>query len=113
MTLFAAERYEEEGGAIRIVFSGELDLATVLSAEEQLRGAEADGRLIVLDLRELAFMDLICLHMIEAAARRIRKGGGRLAIVRGPRPVHRVFELTKMDEQLEIVNHPRAIAGDG
>jgi anti-sigma B factor antagonist len=106
MLPFSAKRHEGGNGAIRIVFSGELDLATLPSAEEHLCRAEADGRLIVVDLRELAFMDLSCLHMIEAADRRMRKGGGRLVIVRGHRPVHRVFELTKMDERLEIIDHP-------
>jgi anti-sigma B factor antagonist len=106
---FTAER-EDHDGAITIVLTGELDMATVPAAEEQLRRAERDGRMIVIDLRALAFMDSMGLSTIMAADRRIRVVGGRLTILHGPRPVQRVFEITRTDDLLNIVDPPASVS---
>jgi anti-anti-sigma factor len=64
----------------------------------------------VVDLRELEFMDSTGLRTIVAADQRARDGGRRLAIVRGPDAVDRIFTVTRLDERLEIVDDPATVA---
>lgn len=59
-------------------------------------------RLVVLDLRELCFIDSSGVHVILDAARDSRQHGGHLLIVRGPAPVDRVLTLTEVDKQVVI-----------
>ena len=98
-------RVEKDDGVARLVASGELDLSSAEDLEEQLKQLERDGP-VVLDLRELTFMDSTGLRAVLAADARAREQGGRLVIVRGPEDIDRVFRITRMDERLEIVDEP-------
>ena len=82
--------------------AGELDIATVAQFRQKLRDAELCARLVVLDLRELTFIDCAGLHVIIDATRAARLAERRLILVRGPANVDRVFTLTGVCEQLEI-----------
>ena len=95
---------EEQGEKIVISLRGELDIAHVDSAEQQLTRLESGGKQVVLDLRELQFLDSMGLRLILRADARAREGGAPLRIVKGPEQVQRVFQLTRMDERLEIVD---------
>jgi anti-anti-sigma factor len=64
--------------------------------------AQRAVRLVVLDLRELCFIDCSGVRVILDAARHSRGSGGRLLIVRGPSQVDRVLTLTKVDRQVKI-----------
>jgi anti-sigma B factor antagonist len=88
--------------------SGELDIAAAPQLERALAGAQADAALVILDLRELQFMDSSGVHLILAASGRVRQAGGRLVVVRGPYQVERIFALVGLDCQLERVDHPPA-----
>ena len=79
---------------------GELDLATTPQLERTLN--ESQARLVVLDLRELAFIDSSGMHAIVRAGTRARQAGRRLVLVRVPSNVERVFTLTGISGQLEI-----------
>ena len=93
-------RTEQDQGAPRLVVSGELDLASA----EELEASEPD--VLVLDLRELEFMDSTGLRTVIAADARAKDRGGRLIVVRAPEEVDRVFKLTRMDQHLEVVDKP-------
>jgi anti-anti-sigma factor len=71
---------------------GELDIDTTPHLARVLR--ESKSRLVVLDLRELAFMDSSGVHTIVNASARARQLGRRLVLLRGPPDVDRVFKLT-------------------
>jgi anti-anti-sigma factor len=102
-------RIENENGLARVVASGELDLSTSQWLEDELKRHERDrAPLLVLDLRELTFMDSTGLRAVLAADERARGRGARFVIVRGPEAVNRVFALTRMEERLEIVDEPPA-----
>jgi anti-sigma B factor antagonist len=104
---------ERRDGLVRIALKGELDLSTTGKVETELRRAEATAEpLVVLDLAGLTFLDSTGLRMIVAADKRAREAGRRLAIVRGPGPVQRVFTVTKLDERLEMVDDLSAIEND-
>jgi anti-sigma B factor antagonist len=104
---FAAER-EDDGRTIAIRLTGELDMAAAPAVEEQLLRAAGEGRPILLDLRGLQFLDTNGLRAIVAGDWRIRLAHGRLVVLRGPRPVQRVFEITGLDQVLELADDPAA-----
>ncbi len=70
--------------------AGALDLATTPQLERTLRDSSSQARLVVLDLRELAFMDCSGAHASISA----RQLGRRLILLRGPPNVDRMFTLT-------------------
>ena len=67
-------------------------------------------RRVVLDLRELEFMDSSGLRLVALAERRLGAAGRGLVLVRGPEAVQRVFEITRMEDHLTFVDEP---GGDG
>jgi anti-sigma B factor antagonist len=96
----------EEGGpdAAWVRLAGEVDLATAPQLEQTLREAQRSARLIVLDLRELTFMDCRGVHVILDAARDARQVARRLVLVRGRANVDRVLTVTGVCAHLEIVD---------
>ena len=73
---------------------------------------EARPPCVVLDLRELRFLDSCGLARLLAARRRARKLGHRLLLVRGPKAIQRLFALSAVDEAFEMVNEvPVALTG--
>ena len=104
MTILEVDTREQEN-AVHLALIGELDLSTVEKVEEELRRVEDGGaKTVVLDLSSLSFLDSTGLRTIVTADQRARKSGRRLAIVKGPDTVHRVFTITRLDERLEIVD---------
>jgi anti-anti-sigma factor len=90
--------------AVCVHAAGELDIATTPSLELALRDALLEARLVVLDLRDLAFIDSTGIHAIVNATIRAREGTRRLVILRGPANVDRAFKLTRTLGQLEFVH---------
>jgi anti-sigma B factor antagonist len=91
------------GDGIVVAVTGEIDLATVACVEDELLQAAQSHDLVVLDLREVSFMDSTGLHLAIVADRRIRERGGRLVIVQDSPRLSRLFELTGAGDRLEIV----------
>ena len=90
--------------------SGEVDLSSAEAVEERIRTVLADEpEMLVLDLRDLEFMDSSGLRVVLALDRDQRERGARLVVVRGGRRVARVMELTGADRQLEMVDDPSEI----
>jgi anti-anti-sigma factor len=79
---------------------GELDIATTPQLERTLDASRA--RVVVLDLRELAFIDSCGMHAIINAGIRARQAGRRLVLVRVPTNVNRMLTLTGSSDQVEI-----------
>jgi anti-sigma B factor antagonist len=86
--------------AARVYVGGELDIATTPQLERTLSRSQA--RLVLLDLRELAFIDSCGMHAIIDAGIRARKAGRRLVLVRVPATVDRMLALTGSSDQVEI-----------
>ncbi len=101
----------EKNGAVRIALSGELDISTAPRVEEELERVEPAGpAVLVLDLRGLSFMDSTGLRLIVSADGRAREQGRRLAVVRGSETVQRIFRVTRLEERLDMVDDPAAVA---
>ena len=88
---------------------GELDLATAPELEQKVLAAVRDGgREVVVDLRELTFMDSTGVRAIVAAHHAAEASGTTLRVVR-PRPgsaVLRVIEISGIGEALGLVDAP-------
>ena len=98
-------------GEDRVTFTprGELDLATAPELEEKVLAAVTDGtRTVVLDLRELTFMDSTGVRTIVAAHQVSEQSGNELRVVRPPREsaVSRVIEISGIDDALGLVDEP-------
>ena len=92
-----------DGGRVAWVHvAGELDVATVPELERTLHRPELRARLVVLDLRELAFIDSSGVHAIVDASVRAGKAGRRLVLLRGPPNVDRMFMLSGSSGELTI-----------
>lgn len=81
--------------------TGELDLATAPSLERKLSRCQKEAKLVVLDLRELSFIDSSGVRAIMKEATRARAAGGRLVVLRGPSDVDRVFGLMGVVDEVE------------
>ena len=110
MSGFGLTIEEYEPGAVRFALRGELDLAHAYTFDEELRTVEATRpSTVVIDLRELTFLDSCGLARLLAARRRARRLGHRLLLVRGPATVQRLFALAAVDEAFEMVNDVPAL----
>ena len=95
-----------------LALSGDLDLAGAAILERALAGAEAaDPRAVVVDLRDVDFMDSSGLRIVIVAAQRAEEDARRFALVPGKAQVMRVFEITRMAERLEFIDDPGTVAG--
>jgi anti-sigma B factor antagonist len=101
----------DDGRVVRLVLSGELDIATAASLELELQAAEARcPPVLVLDLGQLNFMGVSGLRSILGAARRARRDG-RHFVVTNPVPhISRLFELTAIDQSVELLRGPLTLA---
>jgi anti-anti-sigma factor len=98
------------GEAALVSLSGDLDLSTAKRAEQEIEAAErAAPATLVVDLRGLTFMDSTGLRVVVSAAKRAGRANRRLVIIQGPAAVRRVFEITRLDERLDIVDTPEEI----
>jgi anti-sigma B factor antagonist len=105
---------ERRGDRLVMALSGELDLVNAPRWEEELVGIEADSPgTLILDLREVTFIDSTGLRAVIAADQRARSAGRRLVVVRGAEPVDRLFAVTELDQRLEIADDPDSVDGPG
>ncbi len=99
------------GKGWRLVLGGELDLATAPVLEERLRELQDTAVRVVVDLRELSFMDCSGLGVLVAAQRHARRVHARVEVVCAAGPVQRLLTMTGIDQLLEFAE-PSA-GGDG
>jgi anti-sigma B factor antagonist len=99
---FVCKLRHDGSGVACVYVAAELDIASASHLEHVLHQAELKARLVVLDLRDLTFMDSFGLRLIATTTERAQRTGRRLTLVRGPRQVERLLALTGADERLEI-----------
>jgi anti-anti-sigma factor len=98
---FSVSRHRA-GDAVVVAPVGEIDLATVGTVEAEIQAALADAPALVLDLREVTFIDSAGLRLVLETSRR----AARFSVVRGPHEVQRVFGLVGLDERLDMLDEP-------
>ena len=99
-----------EGSAEIVAVRGEIDLATADAVRADLRRAFERSGNVVLDLREVEFMDTQGLAVVIETQQTSAADGTRFAITRAPEHVHRLFDMIGLTPRLTIVDDPAAAA---
>lgn len=103
-----------EGRASVIAVRGELDLASSPELEQQLnRVSGTETGLLVIDLRELEFMDSTGLSIIVGTHQRLAEEGCPVSLVRGTQQVQRLLDLTGVADRLRLVDTPEEVLDGG
>ena len=103
---FTSRVHQDAGSrAVRLEFTGELDIASAPSASQALDAAANGGfGLVIVDLRRLTFLDASALGLLVRCDAAVRASGRRLAVVRGSGVVARLLELTRAHTSLHVVD---------
>ncbi|MEY2440925.1 MAG: anti-sigma factor antagonist [bacterium] len=97
----------QNGASTRIAPAGELDIATTPALEQAIADATTQpGVTLVLDLRELTFMDSTGLRTLAQTNARAEADGFKLAIWRGSRQIERVLEISGLGALLPLEDAP-------
>jgi anti-sigma B factor antagonist len=92
-------------GEVRVSPVGELDMSTVPELETSLAEAAQHGRVVIVDLRGLEFMDSTGLTLLTRWSLAAERDGFNLALVAGNDRIQRLFEITR------LVTHFRFVGG--
>jgi anti-sigma B factor antagonist len=80
---------------------GELDLATVPLVDAQLAELWSVGfKQLILDLREVRFLDSTGIRMLYSWETRAKNDGVAFSVIPGPQAVQRVLEIAGVDDRL-------------
>ena len=100
-------RAERVGATALIALRGELDIATLPEFEEAIATLRAEPlERLVVDLRGLVFLDSMSIELLLRLHGQLTAEGAQLVLVRGPRPVNRLFEVMELDKVLALVDEP-------
>jgi anti-anti-sigma factor len=106
---------EEQGCTVFLRPLGEFDVAAVARVENAL-GRVFEGTAtsrVVFDLRRLTFLDSVGLRTLLRANERARAGARELVVVRPRGTAGRIFTLTRVGEELRMVDdEPEAKASE-
>jgi anti-sigma B factor antagonist len=103
-----ADELRAEAGAVVATLSGELDahdaprLREVFVNAVALLGETEGRRLFVLDLSRVEFLDSTALGTMIGALRRVREAGGEMRVVLPESQALRIFEVTGLDQVLDV-----------
>ena len=96
------------------MLSGELDISSSATLEMELQSVEARRPpVLVLDLAHLRFMGVSGLRSILDAARRARREERHLVVMNPVPHIVRLFELTAIDQSLELLRSPLIPVAEG
>jgi anti-anti-sigma factor len=104
--LFKVHHEVREGGVV-VIASGEIDLASSPELRKALLDPEAMAPAVVLDLRQVTFIDSSGLGVIVGQQKRARERDEAFAVViAGASAVERILELSGLVKVLDIVGDP-------
>ncbi|HEY4426592.1 MAG TPA: STAS domain-containing protein [Solirubrobacteraceae bacterium] len=100
-------RSERQGETGRVTVVGEIDIATAPQVQDAVEAmlAERVGELLI-DLRDLAFIDSSGLRLLIALNNRATADGWKLSLTRPSDRSMSVFQITGADENLPFVEEP-------
>jgi anti-sigma B factor antagonist len=86
-----------------VAVRGELDVYTAPRLREALDGVIDDGALhIVIDVRDMTFVDSTGLSVIVGALKRVRDRGGELSLNSPTSATEKVLEVTGLDQVMTV-----------
>jgi anti-sigma B factor antagonist len=102
-----------DGDVAHLVLTGEFDLAGVQEFQDAIARLEGEHpKAMLIDLSGLSFMDSSGLRALVMADERARAAQRRLAIVAGPPQVRRVFEITQLEQRLNLIDDASSFSAD-
>jgi anti-sigma B factor antagonist len=100
-------RHESHDGAAIVAARGEIDIVTSPELRAALLDERAQAPLVVLDLREVTFIDSSGLGVIVGQQKRAQEREERFAVaVGGSLAVQRILDLSGLVKVLDIVDTP-------
>jgi anti-sigma B factor antagonist len=102
------------GAGALVEVRGELDIATLPEFERAVTRMQSPGlERLVIDLRGLSFLDSMSIELLLRLHAELTATGADLVVVRGPRAVHRIFELMSLERVLAVVDEPPELRPSG
>jgi len=96
---------EPQREVVRVCPCGEVDLATVDDVREQVDELLSAGfTRVLLDLRQISFLDSTGLRLIIELVQSSQADGWQFVLIDGSAPVRRVFDVTGLRDQLPFVD---------
>ena len=101
-----SQRTRTGEGYAAISMAGELDLSVKPAVDAEIRQLleRAELGALILDLRELDFIDSSGIHTLVLAHRECAASGRRLIVLRGGEQVMRILSLCALDVRLTLVD---------
>jgi anti-sigma B factor antagonist len=111
-------RAEHRDGVVRLFAKGELDISTVPLLEQWFEAVNRhEPSTILMDFKDLTFMDSTGLRSLLLAHQRATGNGRALVVINGSEGVRRIFELTQTNHLTEASRLPEVLSstsgGDG
>jgi anti-sigma B factor antagonist len=100
---------KRRANAIVVVASGEIDLTHSGRLRTQLCDLIDRFPRVALDLQEVGFIDASGLHCMLDVDAASRAAGVEFVLVRGPRHVQRLFEITRTEDRFHFVDDADAL----
>ncbi|REE95948.1 STAS domain-containing protein [Thermomonospora umbrina] len=94
------------GRWVTVEVVGDLDMASAETLHDRLSDAVQTSPWIVLDASRVTFCDSSGLNVLIRAWRTAERAGGRLVVLRPSVHLHRVLQLTGLDQRLPIADTP-------
>jgi anti-anti-sigma factor len=95
---------------VSLALQGELDIETAPQFREHLTDAEQSADTVVVDLRDVTFLDSCGIGELVGAQQRAHREGRRLVVVRGEgTPIDQVLRVAELDEALEVTADPQEV----
>lgn len=115
MTQVADLRVVTEGGMVKLIGRGELDVFNSVALDEAMQVVveHAGDRAAVVDFREVAYMDTHALWCIFRAAKALQQQGLALTVVVAPHSVpERLIRLTGWDAVVRLCHSLEEVSID-
>jgi anti-anti-sigma factor len=105
-------RHEPRGSGVVVIAAGEIDLATSPQLREALLNPAVNAATVVLDLREVTFIDSSGLSSLITASARARERTGTVALVLAGEAPPSIFRFRGVDRLLALYgSREAALAG--
>jgi len=99
-----------ERDRVVVALHGELDLASAPLLQSKIESVETDGvALVVLDMKDLEFIDSTGLRIVLAAHKHAQERGQELALTSIQQQVQRLLSITRVGEHLRILESPEEL----
>ena len=102
---------ERRDGAAILTMQGDLDIATEAQALAELSRAMDGCQALVVDLRELAFLDSTGVRVLLASHLDAQEKGLRFGVVRGDGMVGRLLAVTRIEQRFPVADDPDELIG--